>query len=55
MGRRDKTDIAFLCTQTYPGEELESLGLVVESHTVGLGTFRDYLARMRDGGSSSST
>lgn len=48
MGRRDKTDIEFLTTQTYPGQEIASLGLVVEIHTVGLGTVRDYIARIID-------
>ena len=48
MGRRDKTDIEFLTTQAYPGQEITSLGLVVEIHTVGLGTFRDYIARIMD-------
>lgn len=48
MVKRDKKDIEFLSTQSYPGREVESLGLVVEIHTVGLGTFRDYIARIMD-------
>ena len=48
MAKRDKKDIEFLSTQSYPGREVESLGLVVEIHTVGLGTFRDYIARIMD-------
>lgn len=48
MAKRDKKDIEFLSTQSYPGREVEALGLVVEIHTVGLGTFRDYIARIMD-------
>jgi uncharacterized protein YbjQ (UPF0145 family) len=48
MAKRDKKDIEFLSTQSYPGREVESVGLVVEIHTVGLGTFRDYIARIMD-------
>ena len=48
MAKRDKKDMEFLSTQSYPGREFESLGLVVEIHTVGLGTFRDYIARIMD-------
>ena len=48
MAKRDKKDIEFLSTQSYPGREVEAVGLVVEIHTVGLGTFRDYIARIMD-------
>ena len=48
MAKRDKKDIEFLSTQSYPGREVESLGLVVEILMVGLGTFRDYIARIMD-------
>lgn len=48
MARRNKGDIEFLSTQFYPGRGVASLGLVVEIHTVGLGTVRDYFARVMD-------
>jgi uncharacterized protein YbjQ (UPF0145 family) len=48
MAKRDKKNIEFLSTQSYPGREVEAVGLVVEIHTVGLGTFRDYIARIMD-------